>query len=39
MYTIQLVTETYRPDLMITLRGNVFENWQTDIAGLYEQAG
>jgi choline dehydrogenase-like flavoprotein len=37
MYTIQLVTETYRPDLMITLRGNVFENWQTDIAGLYEQ--
>jgi choline dehydrogenase-like flavoprotein len=37
MFTIRFVTETYRPDLLITLRGNVFDNWQEDIAGLYEQ--
>lgn len=36
MYTIRLVTETYRPDLLITLRGNVFGNWQEDIPGLYD---
>ena len=37
MYTIRLVTETYRPDLLMTLRGNVFGDWQEDMAGLYEQ--
>ncbi|MDB9525941.1 GMC family oxidoreductase [Oscillatoria sp. CS-180] len=37
MYTIRFVTESYRPDLLITLRGNVFGDWQEDIPGLYNQ--
>ena len=36
MYTIRFITETYRPDLLVTLRGDVFDDWQVDIPGLYE---
>lgn len=38
MFTIQLKTAFYRPDLLITLRNNV-DGWDHDLAGVYQDDG
>lgn len=37
MFTIRFFTQDYRPDLSITIRGDVFNAWQDDIPGIYNQ--
>lgn len=37
MFTIRFFTQDYRPDLSVTLRGDVFNNWQDDIPGVYKE--
>ena len=37
MFTIRFFTQDYRPDLSITIRGDVFNNWQEDIPGIYNE--
>jgi hypothetical protein len=36
MFTIRFFTQQFRPDLSITLRGDVFNNWNDDVPGMYE---
>jgi hypothetical protein len=36
MFTIRFFTQQFRPDLAVTLRGDVFNNWNDAIPGLYE---
>lgn len=35
MFTIRFFTQDYRPDLSVTIRGDIFNNWQEDIPGIY----
>ena len=37
MFTIRFFTQYYRPDLSITIRGDVFNDWQDDIPGIYNE--
>lgn len=37
MFTIRFFTQRFRPDLSITIRGDLFNNWQDDVPGIYEQ--
>lgn len=36
MFTIRFFTQQFRPDLSVTLRGDVFNNWNDDVPGIYE---
>ena len=37
MFTIRFFTQDYRPDLSVTIRGDVFNDWQEDIPGIYNE--
>lgn len=37
MFTIRFFTQDYRPDLSVTIRADVFNNWQEDVPGIYNQ--
>ena len=37
MFTIRFFTQDYRPDLSVTIRGDVFNDWKDDIPGIYNE--